>query len=393
MIKDLQMLKDISLLFEKRLVLWGMGQKGREILADIFSMGAGKRGVLICDSDYRLHGKVILNNTVLSPEELNGKIQGMDQSDFAILVTVVSTKAQDEIIENIEKMCGKNIDIYTEFAVEWGIYLGLKNPNIDRAFKETELDKHKKSRACNAEAQKVREEALKYFAFLPLHNDEIVLVYQPGKVASSTVYKSILNRGRYVLHCHVLDEIGETDDSLYELLNMKSGKIICMVRDPVARRIAEMWQNMHQVSRYSENVDFAEIEKYYFPDNFDGGEFSWFNGQMKRVFKIDVFDYPFDQERGYSIIKKDNMEVLLLKMEKINELEGVIGGFLDIAGFKLDNSNIGEGKAYRFAYHDYKAGFSLSKDILEKVYINNVYTKHFYTEQETEEFYRKWQRG
>lgn len=390
MIRDLQMMKDISPLFEKKLIIWGLGPKGREILTEIVEMGAGKKGILLCDSDCSLQGEEILSHTVLSPKDLHGKIKGAAMEEIAVLVTAGSVRAQDEIIKDVIIMCGESVDIYTEYAVEWGIYFGLEYPDIDRKYKEQKLLDHEKNRLYNNEYISLIERAFRYFTFLPLHNDEIILVYQPAKVASSTVYKSILRYNKYALHCHLLDSIGENDDSLLKLLELKSGKIISLVRDPVARQISSMWENLPQVHRYSAKVNLAEVEKHFFPEKFVGGEFGWFDRQLKKVFNIDVFEYPFDQEKGYSIIKKGNIEVLLMKMEKLKDLEEVIGGFLNIENFKLNNENIGSEKSYRFAYSDYKTNFRLPKEILDNVYINNKQTKHFYSEREREVFYQKW---
>lgn len=392
MIRDLQIMRDISPLFDKRLVLWGVGQKGRKILTDILEMGAGKKGILLCDSNCCLQGEDVLGNIVLSPKDLEAIIRKAVKEDFAILVTAVSIKAQDEIISAVKGMCGENIDIYTEHAIEWGIYLGLKNANIDRKYKEKKYAEHERNRLYNREDFVQMVDSFRYFSFLPLHNDEIILVYQPGKVASSTVYKSILNYNRYALHCHVLDNLGEDDTSLLKLLELKSGKIISLVRDPVARQIAAMWQNIQQLNRYSAGVDFAEIENYFFPKHFDGGEFSWFDKHMKKIFKIDIFQYPFDQEQGYSIIKKGNIELLLLKTEKLNGLENVIGEFLNIKNFKLDNDNVGIEKPYRFAYRDYKANFRLPKEMLDNIYVRNERTKYFYSAREREVFYKQWEK-
>lgn len=392
MIRDLQIMRDISPLFDKRLVLWGLGQKGRQILTDILQMGAGKKGILLCDSNCCLQGEEILGNTVLSPQDLEATIRKEVKEDFAILVTAVSIKAQDEIISAVKKMCGEYIDIYTEHAIEWGIYLGLKNANIDSEYKEKKYAEHERNRLYNREDFMQMVDSFRYFTFLPLHNDEIILVYQPGKVASSTVYKSILNYNRHALHCHILDNLGEDDASLLKLLELKSAKIISLVRDPVARQIAAMWQNIHQLNRYSAGVDFAEIENYFFPKHFDGGEFNWFDKHMKKTFKIDIFQYPFDQEQGYSIIKKGNIELLLLKMEKLNGLESVIGEFLNIKNFKLDNDNVGAEKPYRFAYREYKANFRLPKEMLDNIYVKNERTKYFYSVQEREVFYKQWEK-
>ncbi len=43
MVNDLQLMKDITPLFEKYLVIWGIGQKGRTIVEDIISMWGGKK--------------------------------------------------------------------------------------------------------------------------------------------------------------------------------------------------------------------------------------------------------------------------------------------------------------------------------------------------------------
>lgn len=136
MIRDLQMMRDISPLFDKKLVIWGMGQKGRKILADIIEMGAGKKGILLCDSDCSLQGEKILNNIVLSPRNMQDKIKGDNWEKLAFLVTVVSINAQDEIIEDIKKICDESVDIYTEYAVEWGIYFGLEDSYINKEYKE-----------------------------------------------------------------------------------------------------------------------------------------------------------------------------------------------------------------------------------------------------------------
>lgn len=390
MIKDLQLMKDITPLFEKKIVIWGVGKKGQMIIEDMIAMGAGKRGIFFCDSNPGLWGELIAGSRVLSPDELKKEIDKVDLSDVMVLVTVMSVQAQDEIIKEVENLWGDSVDIYTEYAIEWGLYLGLKNSYIEDDFRKKKLIEHKENKMLNSREAMVKEEALKYFALLPLYNDEIILVYQPGKCGSLSVYKSIQNYNRYVLHCHALTDIGNNDNDLNKILDMKSGKIISLVRDPVARRISEMWECIENVGRYSVEVDFQEIEKFYFNEGWENEEFQWFFWQMKNIFKIDVFEYPFDREKGYTIIKKGNIELLLMKMENLNELEAVIGKFLNIEQFQLMNDNIGRRKPYRFALQAYKDNFRISQEKLEQIYKKNEYMKHFYSEDERNEMYLKW---
>ena len=151
-----------------------------------------------------------------------------------------------------------------------------------------------------------------------------------------------------------------------------------------------MWENMLSRTRYSAAADFNEVEEYYFKEGFWKGDREWFDEQLKSVFQIDVFRYPFDIEKGYTIIKEGNIELLLMKMEKLNDLEKVIGEFLDIDSFQVRNANLGKQKTYRFALKEYKKTFSLSEKELENLYRKSDYMKHFYSEQERNEFYMKW---
>ena len=390
MIRDLQLMKNILPLFEKKIAVWGIGNKGRRLVEEIKAMGGGKNGIFLCDSNPGLWGECCMGHTILSPNGLQESIAAFGSQNIVFLVTVISMKAQDEILKRIEELYGDNVDVCTENAVEAAIYLNLMNPCIDGEYRKKKLVEHEINRLCNDDALRQKEDAFKYFSFLPLHEDEIIIVYQKGKVASSSVYYSIKKYNRNVLHSHTLAEIGNTDEDLSKLLNLKSGKIITLVRDPVARRISEMWQNISNWPRYSVKVDFNEIEQYYFKKGFEKGDMEWFDEQIKRFFKINIFDYPFDIESGYSIVKQGNIEILLIKMEKLSELEDVRGEFLGIKDFKLQKNNIGEEKPYRFALQEYKKSFSLSQEELENIYYKFVYTRYFYSEEERRDFYNKW---
>lgn len=392
MIKDLELMKDITLLFERKLIIWGIGKMGRAVLKDIKAMGAGGKGVFLCDSNSKLWGTEVWGNKILSPDGVQSAVSEEKLKDIIILIPVLSLKVQDEIIEEVRKRFGDSVDICTKYAIECGIQLNVRNPCVEDEFRKRKLKEYEQSKHFNPRLIRQKEETLRYFAFLPIYNDEIILIYQPAKVGSSTVYKSIKNYDRHVLHSHSLLGVGDRDDDLYNIINLKSGKIISLVRDPIARRISEMWQCITYTNRYETGVNFSDIEKWHFEGEFWNGEFEWFDQEVKKFFNIDVFKHPFNKEKGYSLIKQGNIELLLIKMEKLNELESVIGEFLDIDKFQLSNDNIGVEKSYRFAIQSYKEGFNIPQESLMEVYKKNEYMKHFYSEHERDELYRKWMR-
>ena len=93
-IKGLELIRDITHLFEKKIVIWGMEFKGKKHLKEIL-----------------------------------------------ILATVDSIDAQEEILERICELYGDKIDVCTEYAVEWGIYFGLKCSKVEEKWREQEVKK------------------------------------------------------------------------------------------------------------------------------------------------------------------------------------------------------------------------------------------------------------
>lgn len=311
-----------------------------------------------------------------------------EHGNIIICVMVEDVNEQDKILKQINSMVTDEIDIYTSFAVKWGIYYALNMPCVDENYKIKKIDEHKKE--IERAKQAVDTDQIKYFAFAPLHNDELILIYQPGKTGSSTVYYSVLKCGGYALHAHSLRNVGSTDDDLRQLMNQKSGKIISLVREPISRTIASMWQNIKSVKFYSAQADFQEIENHYLREGFEDWQFyQWFEQEMKYVFGIDIYEYPFDKERGFQIIKSGNIELLLIKMEKLNDMEPVICDFLGKENFKLERFNVGAEKDYRFAYKEYKKHFTISSERAKAIY-DHPYIRHFYTDEEIKGFIKKF---
>ena len=245
MIRDLELIKDIAPLFEKKIVVWGIGCRGRQILQELKAIGAGMKGIYLCDSnknkcsvyDKKKHN---LKEEILLPERLQQKLCKFRSEDIIILVSVADAKVQDEIFKIIDKIFGNTIDIYTEFAVKWGIYYNINHPFIKEKYRREKLEERKRNRSCGGPFMDLKLNAFRYFSFLPLYHDEIILVYQVGKVGSTSIFKSLQNYNRYALHCHSLMGIEEKQGDLYNLLNLKSAKIISLVREPISRLISAM---------------------------------------------------------------------------------------------------------------------------------------------------------
>ena len=125
----------------------------------------------------------------------------------------------------------------------------------------------------------------------------------------------------------------------------------------------------------------------------NGGIFQWFERELRQVYQINILDYPFDKEKGYAIIKKENVELLIYKMEKLDNLETVIGDFIGIDNFRIRNTNLASDRDYRYAYKQVLDTVQLPESYINLYYMDNVYMDHFYTKKEKDNFLRQWRRN
>lgn len=120
--------------------------------------------------------------------------------------------------------------------------------------------------------------------------------------------------------------------------------------------------------------------------------FSWFDYEINKFFGIDVYAYPFDKEKGYSVIEKGNIKILLLKIECLQSLESVIGDFICDSDYKLVDKNMAEGKIYHYAYREFKENVKISPEYFNYYYGGNSKYEHFYSSKEIEQNYKYWKK-
>lgn len=234
-----------------------------------------------------------------------------------------------------------------------------------------------------------------------------------------------MNLGRPIYHAHYLSKDGIRDakswlkrqmsyvpDSVgyFDLLGKKVranlGKahfsVITGVRDPIAKEISGYFELADKIDMGIKGIDGSydprRVEEYLM-DRFsrfdveENGFFTtkWFDQELKGTFGIDVFEYPFDKERGYSVIRHNNLELLMYQFEKLPEIfSSAISELLNLHDVpELERRNVGEAKWYAELYANVKANIVVPVEICKKVY-STKYVRHFYSSEMIEEFVNEW---
>lgn len=385
MIKDHELLKNPDLLFSKRFILWGAGKEGKALAEKMLKL---TKKMELVDADETKTGIWKYGISVFAPSIISER----DQKEIAIILTPDDISLQDSILLQIASMGYQNIDVYTKFAVE--AILCFKKDEVIPIEGEEQICVLSQKMEMQERAISRIENRLKLMERMLLigASDKSAYVYQSKKVASVTIVNSIRLAGGYGFHVHSFRGLFLERITVRNFIRKTSGKVISIVREPIARQISLLWHywgtNREAFLNDYKSLEDLESKFYAIPNRED--EFEWYRQEIEQVLDINIYDYPFDRELGYSIIEKDGILLLLLKMEKLGSLEKVIGDFLGIKGFKLINANVADEKKYRYAYKNYLENVKIPLEFFEHYYNGNLYMDHFYTEEEKKEFHEYW---
>ena len=238
-----------------------------------------------------------------------------------------------------------------------------------------------------------------------------VIVLTMGKVGTLTICRSLDNLNYKHVHphslffsypgTHFLKNVELTKSKHYYFLlkslfkrikvfiwlkTCRSITIITGVRDPFSRFISAFFEQSHYLGinpiNSSESYLLNKLENH---GNFFS-TFKWFDEEIKRILKIDIYDHPFDKKLGYSEIQSGKIKILIFRLDKLNLLEKQFQTFLDERDFKLTTENITENNPN---YNLIKKKYKFDEERIDYA-CRSRYLNHFYTDEEITKLKDKW---
>lgn len=243
---------------------------------------------------------------------------------------------------------------------------------------------------------------------------DIIIVYQMGKVGSTFITKSV--RGSKSVHvlyggplCPPLRNYSKkrTWTKFYankviariKLMLAKRVKVVCLVREPVARNISMFFQNFPfwYLAHYdNSSYIVAKSHKKNLIENIFMQEFNheyginWVDRELSKLIKQDVYKIDFDRECGFSVFNVGKYDVFLARYESINtkSLRGELQRFVN-QEINFEKINDGSQKWYSDLYKKFQLEFSPPSEYIDKLY-GSKFCKHFYTQKELDAFRKKY---
>lgn len=235
-------------------------------------------------------------------------------------------------------------------------------------------------------------------------NKGVTMNYQMGKVGSSSIGEWFRQNEVGEWHIHrffdtpVHSNRGKNkalkvlDLLLFKLLKIthRKIKIVTGVRFPLERDISMYFHNAFG------------IEKRPLPASGKVGEViadfnkafpvlacvNWFDDELKQLTGIDIFDYPFDQEKGFSIIDTGKYQVFVYRLDKLNSLQDELSIFFEEPDFELINMNNSGTKRYLDLYRDFQTAYARESQFL--LDDERAFVEKFYDPKLVSEYRRRW---
>lgn len=252
---------------------------------------------------------------------------------------------------------------------------------------------------------------------------EPVVVFQMGKVGSTTVHRAVEATGRAALQVHVLrpDAIAGTEDvyrqrwssevhaghlfaaqHLRRLIDRHPERrwdVVTLVRDPVARNVSEFlqgdWLGYLNHDEHLDRLDAPDLADRLldaFLHRYDRHDvpLEWFDDHLAPVFGIDVFDHPFPHDVGWQLIEGVQARLLVLRQEDL----GSAGprGLAELLGtgpVRLSDRNVTGSKRYAPLHRRFLDEVHLPAELVERMY-ESRYARHFYTDEERSAAVSRW---
>jgi len=257
-----------------------------------------------------------------------------------------------------------------------------------------------------------------YFYAVPNAQPEPVFVYTMGKVGTTSVEAALVRSSfPFVFNFHRINDFRVPSLAAKELrkvnrrqiwlkrwgypwvLENKSVKVVTMVRDPIERLLSLYMYNYESLTGKRTDAarinyllrDFYKVFEVEYAHSLVPGEF--FANEIQKHLGIDIFETSFPVEKGWQVIERDNISLLVMKLEIPDEeksaaLQSWLGSNVSI---KIERINTSADNGYGGLYKAFKQQARIPRQYAEHMYLSN-FMKHFYSDVERQAFQRRWEK-
>jgi len=242
-----------------------------------------------------------------------------------------------------------------------------------------------------------------------------ILIYQMGRVGSTSMFESLkltdLTDPIYHVHYLTQDSIDQVEAKFRQsgqpiprflvlgkmLIREMQRKpqstqwrIITLLREPISTMLSQMFYDpeVHHPQLFDQNgnvrqedaIDYAQERLAKF-DEATWYLSNWFSHEFQPALNVDVYDYAFNSQAGYSIIETEGFDILILRLEDLKRnFNKAMRDFLNVEDIQLIKTNSNENRSHSAVYQYVRDHIVVPKSVCDRIYSSH-YARHFYPDR------------
>lgn len=398
MIRITQIDEKLSIFKDNTVILWG-ANKHCEKMIDLFNYHNVKV-FAICDFDSNKSGEKIKGIEIISLSQL----KDLSHKGHSLVIQEIPWFDEWERVKFQTQEL--NVKSYIMIRETWHILLFKQRYDLYKANPKFVIA----DKDIDETIVKMRREELRQYVENSF-GESVNIICTPCKVGDHTLIETF---NKYnIPFIQLWRTPNAFDENIFKNTNNKV-RIFVGLRDPIAQNLSWVYQLLAR-SVIDEQELLNELicnHEYLFREC--GNAQYFFDIWLKNLnylnvskiekpilhhiqgilnqFQTEICDftkYPFNKEKGYTIIKEDNKEIFIFQLEKLNYLVAEISSFLETNIEDLVVTNKASDKWIDESYKRAQKELKFSIEYYEKC-LNEDFVKHCYCDDDINQMRSKW---
>lgn len=220
----------------------------------------------------------------------------------------------------------------------------------------------------------------------PKYINKNILKKKSQKIKIITAVREPISQSLSMLY-QILSGGVMMEDWIYGAINHESDE----ERRVIMNELEKLF--VHNTDDIQMHLD-AYISRYVYPENDIYKPVVYIHSiqQFFKEFKenvVDITQYDFNKEQGYTIIKEGNMEIFIYQLEKLNDIAPQLSEWLGVSFDKFVMSNQASDKWIAESYKEAQNEIKITQEYFERCF-DEEYVKHCYTSEDITKFKERW---
>jgi Putative capsular polysaccharide synthesis protein len=167
--------------------------------------------------------------------------------------------------------------------------------------------------------------------------------------------------------------------------------VITTVREPIAQAVSAFFHGSRRRGALTDSSTIETLTQLFLTERWIREPLRWFDREFAPALGIDVFEHPFDTERGYGVIETPSARVLILRQENLASAPDALARFLGRdRSVPVAPRNQAATKGYAATYREFLDAVRVPADVCDEAY-GSRYARHFYADSELVRLRRRWE--